>query len=36
MLRDSLRVSLPPDTQRAYREAWDHFFAQRAKPTPGL
>ena len=36
MLRDTLRVSLPPDTQRAYREAWDHFFALRAKPTPGL
>lgn len=36
MLRDTLRVSLPPDTQRAYRDAWDGFFKQRARPTPGL
>jgi uncharacterized protein (TIGR02285 family) len=36
MLRDTLRVSLPTDTQRAYREAWDVFFKQRARPTPGL
>lgn len=36
MLRDTLRISLPPDTQRAYRDAWDVFFKQRARPTPGL
>lgn len=36
MLRDTLRVSLPPDTQRAYRDAWDSFFKLRARPTPGL
>ena len=36
MLRDTLRISLPADTQRAYREAWDAFFRQRARPTPGL
>lgn len=36
LLRDTLRISLPPDTQRAYREAWDVFFKQRARPTPGL
>jgi len=36
MLRDTLRISLPVDTQRAYREAWDAFFLQRARPTPGL
>ncbi|MBW8845241.1 MAG: hypothetical protein JF607_09735 [Burkholderiales bacterium] len=36
LLRDTLRVSLPPDTQRAYREAWDAFFKLRARPTPGL
>ena len=36
MLRDTLRISLPPDTQRAYRDAWDSFFKQRARPTPGL
>jgi uncharacterized protein (TIGR02285 family) len=36
MLRDTLRLTLPPDTQAAYREAWDAFFAQRARPTPGL
>ena len=35
MLRDTLRISLPPDTQRAYKDAWDIFFAQRARPTPG-
>ncbi|MDR7270192.1 uncharacterized protein (TIGR02285 family) [Pelomonas saccharophila] len=36
LLRDTLRISLPPDTQRAYKDAWDNFFAQRARPTPGL
>lgn len=36
LLRDTLRVSLPPDTQRAYRDAWDAFFKRRARPTPGL
>lgn len=36
MLRDTLRISLPLDTQNAYREAWDAFFRQRARPTPGL
>ena len=36
MLRDTLSISLPPDTQRAYRDAWDVFFKQRAQPTPGL
>jgi uncharacterized protein (TIGR02285 family) len=36
MLRDTLRVSLPQDTQRAYADAWDAFFKQRARPTPGL
>ncbi len=36
LLRDTLRISLPPDTQRAYKDAWDLFFAQRARPTPGL
>ena len=36
MLRDTLRVSLPADTQRAYRDAWDTFFKHRARPTPGL
>lgn len=36
LLRDTLRISLPPDTQRAYKDAWDSFFAQRARPTPGL
>ncbi|MGQ3053649.1 MAG: hypothetical protein ACT6S0_17860 [Roseateles sp.] len=36
MLRDTLRISLPPDVQRAYREAWDAFFKQRARPTSGL
>lgn len=36
LLRDTLRASLPVDTQRAYREAWDGFFRQRARPTPGL
>ncbi|HEY8877626.1 MAG TPA: hypothetical protein VIN03_08700 [Roseateles sp.] len=36
MLRDTLRVSLPLDTQQVYRDAWDAFFKQRARPTPGL
>lgn len=36
MLRDTLRISLPSDVQRGYREAWDAFFKQRARPTPGL
>ncbi|HEY9108553.1 MAG TPA: hypothetical protein VIN58_17900 [Roseateles sp.] len=36
MLRDTLRISLPPETEQAYREAWDSFFRQRARPTPGL
>lgn len=36
LLRDTLRASLPIDTQRAYRDAWDAFFRQRARPTPGL
>jgi uncharacterized protein (TIGR02285 family) len=36
MLREALRVSLPADTQRAYREAFDAHFQRRAKPTPGL
>ena len=36
MLRDTLSISLPPDTQHAYRDAWDAFFKQRARPTPGL
>jgi uncharacterized protein (TIGR02285 family) len=36
MLRDTLRISLPPETQQAYRAAWDDFFRQRARPTPGL
>ena len=36
LLRDTLSISLPPDTQRAYRDAWDGFFKQRARPTPGL
>ncbi len=36
MLRDTLRISLPPDTQQAYRDAWDAFFKLRARPTPGL
>jgi uncharacterized protein (TIGR02285 family) len=36
MLRDTLSISLPPDTQHAYREAWDAFFKLRARPTPGL
>lgn len=36
MLRDTLRVSLPLDTQQAYREVWDAFFKRRARPTPGL
>ena len=36
LLRDTLSISLPPDTQRAYGDAWDGFFKQRARPTPGL
>lgn len=36
MLRDTLSISLPPDTRQAYRDAWDTFFRQRARPTPGL
>lgn len=36
MLREALRISLPADTQRAYREAFDAHFQRRAKPTPGL
>ncbi|WP_157275300.1 hypothetical protein [Pelomonas sp. Root1444] len=36
MLRDTLRISLPSDTQLAYRDAWDAFFKLRARPTPGL
>jgi uncharacterized protein (TIGR02285 family) len=36
MLRDTLRVSLPPDTQRAYQDVLDAHFKRRAKPTPGL
>ena len=36
MLRDTLSISLPADTQRAYRDVWDSFFSQRARPTPGL
>lgn len=36
MLREALQVSLPPDTQRAYREAFDAHFQRRARPTPGL
>lgn len=36
LLRDTLSVSLPPDTQRAYRDAWDGFFKQRARATSGL
>lgn len=36
LLRDTLRISLPPEVQRAYREAWDAFFRQRARPTAGL
>ncbi|CAM3702991.1 hypothetical protein [Roseateles saccharophilus] len=36
MLREALRISLPADTQRAYRDAFDAYFQRRAKPTPGL
>ncbi len=36
MLRETLQMTLPPDTQRAYREAFDAHFQRRAKPTPGL
>ena len=36
MLREALQLSLPPDTQRAYREAFDAHFQRRARPTPGL
>ena len=36
MLREALQLSLPADTQRAYREAFDAHFQRRAKPTPGL
>lgn len=36
MLREALSISLPADTQRAYREAFDAHFQRRAKPTPGL
>lgn len=36
LLRETLSLSSPPSTQRAYRGAWDAFFRQRARPTPGL
>ena len=36
MLREALQLSLPADTQRAYRDAFDAHFQRRAKPTPGL
>lgn len=36
LLRDTLRISLPLETQHAYRDAWDAFFKLRARPTPGL
>ncbi|WP_457389623.1 hypothetical protein [Roseateles sp. P5_E1] len=36
MLRDTLRISLPPDTQRAYLDVLDDHFNRRARPTPGL
>lgn len=36
MLREALQLTLPADTQRAYREAFDAHFQRRAKPTPGL
>lgn len=36
MLREALRISLPADTQRAYRDAFDAYFQRRARPTPGL
>ena len=36
MLREALSVSLPADTQRTYREAFDAHFQRRARPTPGL
>ena len=36
MLREALQASLPVDTQRAYREAFDIHFQRRSPPTPGL
>jgi len=36
MLREALQLTLPADTQRAYREAFDAHFQRRAAPTPGL
>lgn len=36
MLRETLRISLPLDTQRAYEQVLDVHFKRRARPTPGL
>ncbi len=36
MLREAMQATLPADTQRAYRDAFDIHFQRRSRPTPGL